>query len=256
MYKLGRLPRAYSPHVPHLAMLRTEQNRITAPASIDYTKGLPSDLGVMLNNSLGCCTCAAVYHSLQIWTANANPPMDTEPDSNVLALYEQTCGYKPNDPSTDNGGVEQEVLSYILKTGAPVGDGSKRHKIAAFVEIDPKNIDDVRAAIYSCGLVYIGFNVPGFLMASGPPQTWDVSDSGDQSIVGGHAVIVAGYDEHGLILVSWGQVFRMSFAFWAKYVDEAYALADSDWIKATGHAPCGLTLTDLEAQMQALKDAA
>lgn len=259
--KLGRLPRARNPRIPHLSALLGGRMLPSIPASIDYTKALPASLGMMLNDSLGDCTCAAVYHAIQVWSANANPPIDTEPDSNVEALYEEACGYNPADPSTDQGGVEQEVLAYLLNTGAPIGAGGmQRHKIAAFVEVDPRNLDDIRDAIASCGVCYIGFNVPTYLMANGPPATWDVDPSGDQSIEGGHAVVLAGYESQGdggnFIVISWGQVYRMTPAFFAQYVDEAYAIADSDWVKATGLTPCGVDLADLEAQMQALRAAA
>ena len=47
----------------------------------------------------------------------------------------------------------------------------------------------------------------------------------------------------------------MTWAFFAEYVDEAYAIADSTWINGGGKTPGGLTLAELEQQMQALKAA-
>lgn len=254
-FKLGRLPRARNPRIPHFAALIAGAALPPPPASVDYTTALPPNLGAMLNDRLGDCTCAAVYHALQVWSANANPPIDTEPDSNVLSLYKEACGYNPGDASSDQGGVEQEVLAYLLNTGFPIGNG-ERHKIAAFVEVDPRNTDDVKRAIADCGVAYIGFSVPTYLMASGPPAVWDVSTSGDQSIEGGHAVVLAGYGLYGVKVISWGQIYTMTWAFFAQYCDEVYAIADPDWVASTGRTPGGLSLADLEAQMQALKDAA
>jgi hypothetical protein len=254
-FKLGRKARAYRPHVPHLSALLAGRKLAAPPASVDYTSALPANLGMFLNDSLGDCTCAAVYHALQVWSANANPPIDTEPDSNVQALYEQACGYKPSDPSTDQGGVEQDVLTYLLNTGAPIGaNGSQRQKIAAFVEVDPRNTDDVKTAINDCGLVYIGFNVPTYLMSSGPPTVWDVNPSGDQTIEGGHAVVLAGYDATGLKVISWGQVYTMTWAFFAAFVDEVYALVDEMWVqKKNGVTVLGMTLAQLSQQAGVLK---
>src|ERR1700677_1036737 len=89
--KLGRLHRTYDSRVPHMSALLAGQTLTPPPASADYTKGMPADLGMMLNDTLGDCTCAAVYHAIQVWTFNANDKkaakMITEPDSDVEKLY-------------------------------------------------------------------------------------------------------------------------------------------------------------------------
>jgi hypothetical protein len=257
-FKLGRLHRAYDPRVPHMSALLAGKTLAAPPPSVDYTKGMPADLGIMLNDTLGDCTCAAFYHALQVWSFNADPPIDTEPDIDVKMLYEQACGYKPNSSGEGPGGNEQHVLKYILQKGAPAGpDGQTRDKIAAFVEVDPRNTDDVKRTIAECGVAYIGFNVPAFLIPpppAEPPSVWDVQAS-DGKIVGGHAVVLAGYDANGARVISWGSYYTMTWAFFAKYVDEVYAIADPGWISSKGTSPGGLSLADLEAQMQALKDA-
>ncbi|HEY1560270.1 MAG TPA: hypothetical protein VGF71_05195 [Caulobacteraceae bacterium] len=254
-FKLGRLARTFDPRVPHMSALLAGQVRPPPPPSADWTKGLPAHLGMMMNDTLGDCTCAAFYHAIQVWSANANPPMVTAPDPVVEALYEQGDGYNPAQGGEGPGGNEQHLLTYILKTGAPSPTGDGRVKIAAFVEVDPRNTDDVKRAIHHCGLVYIGFTVPAFLMPPNvpPPSVWDTQPAADNSSVGGHAVILAGYDADGARVISWGQYYTMTWAFFGQFVDEVYALADASWIEAKGMSPGGLTLAQLEAQMQALK---
>ena len=44
----------------------------------------------------------------------------------------------------------------------------------------------------------------------------------------------------------------MSWEFFQAFTDEAYAIADPNWITATGKTPGGLTLAQLESAMQAL----
>ena len=97
-FKLGRLHRSYDPRIPHLSALLAGKTLPPPPAQVDYTKGMPTNLGMMLNNTLGDCTCAAVYHAIQVWTFNATKgkSMETEPDSDVEKLYELACGYKPS----------------------------------------------------------------------------------------------------------------------------------------------------------------
>ncbi len=253
--KFGRLHRTYDPRVPHLSALLAGQTLTPPPASVDYTKGMPANLGMMLNNTLGDCTCAAVYHAKQVWTFNAGGTVVTQPDSDVEKLYVLACGYNPKVGGEGPGGNEQHVLTYWLNTGVPVGPtGATTEKIAAFVEVDPRNTDDVKRTIVECGVAYIGFNVPQSVMPPNapPPAVWQYVPN-DSNIIGGHAVALAGYDSQGPRVISWGQYYTMTWQFFAKFVDEVYAIADAEWVESKGTTPGGFTLDQLEAQMQALK---
>ena len=256
-FKLGRLHRTYDARVPHLSAMLAGQTLAPPPPSADNTKGMPASLGVMLNDTLGDCTCAAAYHAIQLWTFNASKgkKMVTWPDGDVEKLYIQACGYNPNVPGEGPGGNEQHVLTYWLKKGVPTGPrGATREEIAAFVEVDPRNTDDVKRTIVDCGVAYIGFNVPESIYGPDglPTKTWDFV-SATSKIVGGHAVVLAGYDANTARVISWGSYYTMTWNFFAHYVDEVYAIADSEWIEAGGKTPGGFTLDQLEAQMQALK---
>jgi hypothetical protein len=254
--RLGRLHRTYNPRVPHMSALLAGQVLAPPPAAVDYTATMPKELGVMLNDKLGCCTCAAYYHARQVWSANAESKIITEPDVDVEKLYVLACGYNPRVPGEGPGGNEQHILTYLLNSGAPTGpNGAVKHKIDAFVEVDPRNLDDVRRTIVDCGVAYIGFNVPSSLMPPGapPPAVWQVV-RGDDKIVGGHAVVLAGYDANGARVISWGQFYTMTWDFFSTYVDEVYAIADSTWFTTKGTTPGGMTLDQLAAQMQGLKE--
>lgn len=249
--RLGRLPRVRNPAVPHFSALRAGVTLVAPPPSVDYTAGLPGNLGMFGNDSLGDCTCAALYHALQVWTTKVQAAIDTESDQDAVLLYGQACGYVPGDSNTDQGGVEQDVLTYALLNGIPVGaNGAQQHRLAAFVEVDPTNQDDIKLAILECGVCYIGFNVPDYAMST--TDTWDVRP-GTPNMVGGHAVVLAGYDSVGLTCITWGRLQHMTWAFFNQFTDEAYMLADPDWFAATGACPAGLTLPDLETQMAALR---
>ena len=251
--KFGRLHRTYDPRIPHLSALLAGQTLTPPPASVDWTKGMPSNLGMMLNDTLGDCTCAAVYHAMQVWSFNASKII-TQPDSDVEKLYIQACGYNPRVSGEGPGGNEQHVLSYWLKKGAPVGsNGATTQKISAFVEVDPRNTDDVKRTINDCGVAYIGFNVPQSVQPPNqpPPSVWNYVPN-ESSIIGGHAVVLAGYDSKGARVISWGQYYTMTWEFFAHFVDEVYAIADMEWIESKGTTPGGFTLAQLEAQMQAI----
>ena len=135
--KLGRLPRTYNPAIPCMSALMNLAKPIVLPDSVDYTAKMPDNLGMMLNDRLGDCTCAAYYHFMQTTSFIATGKMITQVDTDVLKLYEGACGYNPNDPSTDIGGIEQDVLTYLHKTGAPTGTKAQtHHKLTAFFEVD------------------------------------------------------------------------------------------------------------------------
>jgi hypothetical protein len=72
--------------------------------------------GMMANDVLGDCTCASAGHIIMLHTAARGAPVKVA-DEDVIAAYSAIGGYKPGDPSTDNGAVELDALNYWRKTG-------------------------------------------------------------------------------------------------------------------------------------------
>ncbi len=251
LLRLGRRPRARNPGVPHLSTLMAGFDVAPPPDSVDYLSSMPNYLGMMLNDSLGCCTISAIYHAVQVWT-HAASKMQTDADEDVLATYETFCGYVDGDSNTDKGGVEQTVLGDWMTDGIPIDSGAN-NKLAAWFEIDPRNTDDIKRSINECGLCYIGFEVPENIVPStgNPPQLWEVDP--DAEIMGGHAIVLAGYDANTISLISWGQKYQMTWDFFQTYTDEAYALVNQDWVDATGKTPLGLDLDTLVSYMRILE---
>jgi hypothetical protein len=252
--KFGRRARQHNPAIPHWSSIKGDKALPPLPLQVSYARVLPLNLGYFENNILGDCTIAAVYHSLQVWSANANPPIDTESDANAVQMYSESCGYIPGKPQTDQGGAEQDVLTYWMNAGAPVGAaGAARQRLAAFVEIDPRELTDVKEAILQGGLVYIGFQVPAFF--SPGSALWDVDPEGNNAIVDGHAVILIGYNDalNRFTAISWGRIVELTYAFFSRFTDECYFLANAEWIEKTGSTPAGLSLPELEVLMGSLK---
>lgn len=216
------------------------------PAVVCWSKGFPS-WGMMLNDNLGDCTIAAVGHAIQTWKINlrlVDLVKVTLPDSAILGAYEQWCGYSPADPSTDQGGVELDVLSDWRQQGI-AGD-----KIMAYADPSPANTLHVKQAIWLFGGCYIGFNVPQSAMdqnANSEPWTVVADDGG---IVGGHAVWCPDYNLHGLWCITWGQRQFMSWDFFLKYTDESHALLSPDWINSQNMNPADVDLATLKADLQ------
>ena len=230
----------------------------TAPAAVSWTAKLPLDLGMLGNDTLGDCAEAGWGHARQLWTANARGAMATVTTAETEALYGAATGWNPAQPGTDRGTVLQALLTYLVQTGAPMADGS-REKLFAFVEIDPARVDHLNLATWQAGLVYLGFTVPAYLQSEfNPGAVWDVRPGADNTIVGGHCVISGGYRPDGTReIISWGSAnYAMTPAFFARRVDECYALIDRDWLEATGRTFAGYTLAQLDQQMEAVRMAA
>jgi hypothetical protein len=107
-YKLGKKPAHHDPRT--LQMANYLEVLPTIPPAQDWTAKATPNWGMMLNDKLGDCTCAAIGHFIQAWTANAGPHEIVLPDQTILKTYEAVTGYNPKDPSTDRGAGEVGVL--------------------------------------------------------------------------------------------------------------------------------------------------
>jgi hypothetical protein len=303
---------------------------------------------MMLNDQLGCCTIAAVGHAVQVWTANAASAEVSFPDPVILDYYKTWDGYNPADPSSDQGGVELDVLNdwrqqgfagqsldaYVAidlgtrDTGNGTGDtgngiretgnGIRDTGYGAGENSDTPPSQpgtqrvlvlpnlDVMDAIWLFGGAYIGVELP---VRAQTQEIWDVPatlTADDQSgSWGGHAIYLVGYDSGStglpivdcrltiernsglgiggsglgkqdsessipdsespapypvsripcpgtLTCITWGQLKKMTWAWFEKYCSEAYALVSKDWIKASGLSPSGFDLATLEQDVKAV----
>jgi hypothetical protein len=248
---LGCKPRIYRPSVPHLSstmMMALAQPPI--PANEDWFKGLPQDVGMMLNDRLGCCTIAGLYHYLQTIIFATTGQFILFPDTMIMQAYEEACDYNPADPNTDQGGIEQNVLAYAMNPGLPTPWG--RHKIMAWGEIDPRNIDDVKRVIAECGYCYIGIRCLNSWTGAPAGSVLEFDNSGVEGL---HCVGLGGYSDDPdplLNVVTWGNAeYRMPKSTFDQVCKEAYYLIDEKFVGSTGKTPFGLPVPVWQASMQA-----
>ena len=244
MFKLGR--KAVKHDSRRLMLAKYLAAGLPAPpAFVDWTNGI-TQFGMMLNDSLGDCTIAGCAHAVQIWTANSASEV-TLPDSTILAYYEQWDGYVSGDPSTDNGGVEESVLDDWRQSsfGGQI--------LTAYADADVSNLTEVKQAVQLFLGLYIGANVTNQAMqtAGNPAIAWD--QTGDTSSAGGHCVYVTGYDDSYIYFVSWGQIYKMTLAYWNANVDEAHALMSPDLLGSSGLSASGFNSTQLLADLAEIK---
>lgn len=214
-----------------------------APDTCDWSASVKQPWGMLLNDQLGDCTAAAAGHLCQTWSANTVGEVSVT-DNSTLSFYEGSCGYNPANPSTDQGGVELDVLTYWQKNSF---GGS--YTIDAFASINPKRQDIVKSGIWVFGGIYIGLALP---ISAQTQPIWDLptgglSGDGAPGSWGGHAVAVIAYDANGLTCVTWGQTWRMTWAFFNVYCDEAYALLSPLWYAS--RVPNGIDIPALKQDM-------
>lgn len=224
----------------------------SAPPSVDWTKGITS-WGMMLNgpdpsnppqipDGVGDCVIAGIAHAIQVFTLNASTEA-TVSNELILDRYESWAGYVLGDESTDNGAVEISILHEWHKKKHFGG-----HTLEAYADPNVSNLEEIKSSVAIFGPLFIGLDVPQSVMdnSNDPSIPWDVG--GDESIAGGHCVIIVGY-ETNLKLISWGNVYEMTPAFWQKFVQEAHTLLSPNWLSATGFDPTGLNLAQLQADL-------
>jgi hypothetical protein len=232
------------------------------PPSCDWTKGVTS-FGMMDNDTLGDCTCAAVGHGIQVASLNTPEGEVTPADQKILELYQKSCGYVPGDPSTDNGGVIIDVLNYNRQFGLGKfkRDGKKKiaNKFRLYAYADPavSNLTHIKQSIATFGMVDIGINLPLTAQAQTGTGVWDVVGNPNvdpnsfPNSWGGHSVVVVAYDAATVTCITWGQLQKMSLRFWNCYVTEAHALLFHPWLnRFAGNYPTALA--QLESDLAAV----
>lgn len=244
--KLGKLAPRHDPRTLKLSDYLDDARLPAAPPSVDWS-GRIAKWGMMGNDKLGDCTCAAVGHIIMAATA-LHSKMFTPSDASILKAYEDVGGYKPGDESTDNGAVILDVLRYWRTTGI------EGHKLGAFADIRVKDFNHIRQSVWLFGSADVGIQLP--TSAQGQ-EVWDVvgnSLTGDSApgSWGGHCIPFIGYNALGPICVTWGTPLQMTWAFWSAYGDEAHAPLTEDWVDGVKKAPSGFNLEQLKADLSAL----
>lgn len=192
------------------------------PESCDNTYGFAS-FGALGNDTVGDCTIAALMHAIQTWHLSlVGRTLLPFGDTVAIHYYSKWAGYVPGQPSTDNGAVELDVLNLWRKS--TIND----HNLKAFCDPSPGNVDHIKKAIWAFGGAYIGIDFPSNVSEE-PGSVWDYDPTA--SILGGHAVWCPGYGPQGVVCISWGNLYTMTWDFWANLTEESHCLmSDTDFM--------------------------
>lgn len=185
------------------------------------------------NDAVGDCTIATRDHAVKTLNALANDlndPVFNSTTDECISAYSRITGYTPSDPNTDQGAIMQDVLDYHRKTGIVLGGSLTT--ITLFAEIDHKDVNLVKWCIATFGGVDLGIDFPDSAMGQfDRDQPWAVVKGARSE--GGHAIFACGYDDQYVYVVTWGKVQPMTWAFFNKYVEEAWVVLDDDLVAST-----------------------
>ena len=238
-FKLGRLPKEEDPRTFQFAKYAVALP--PAPVKSDWG-AITQPWGMLGNDAVGCCTISGAAHAIMLWHWWVMRTKASMTAARVLKDYSAITGYVPGKPETAQGASMLAVLRWWRHYGI-VG-----HTIVASVEVDPKNVEQVKAAIAFFGCLYVGVDLPDDALPRGAVLPWNKLTMPPNER-NGHCVIFDRYDAQKLGAVTWGTEIDVTWAFAQKYVVEAYACLAPDWRL---HCPAGFNAAQLDADLQAL----
>jgi len=233
------------------------------PSAVDYrTAGLRALRNIYLNDKYGCCVIADGYHFLGTVTGNATIAADSIPqpfvatDDQIIADYSAIGGFDPNNPeATDNGCDEDTAEDYWVQHGFASGD-----KLLGSVDVDASNTNLVKAGIWLFEGAAVCAELPDAWIGPFPSADGFVWDAGTPDDSNGHCFEACGYTEAGDALIdTWalfGTITKAALA--ANAVRRTHGsftirLTAAAINKATGKAPNGFALADLQSDLAKVK---
>ena len=190
------------------------------------------------NDQFGDCGVAAINHGFMA-AAAATRERETFPSADDVVSY-----YFDYTGGDDTGVVLSDFLAYVRQ------NGFCGHTVGAYAPVSIQDIPTLQFAIDAYDVAYVGISVTQAMMdaAQGsPPWTWTQEDTAGDTI-GGHCIILAGYDSSWLYGVTWGNVVRIAYPAWHQMAEEAWAAIDGELVRAHGDGR-GISLAALTADL-------
>lgn len=253
------------PALPQLGLLNvgSHQPRLKLSDYIDKATAQPPAAisrphpgfawGMLLNDSLGDCVCAAILHAIESWLLDVSqtPPVFLDNDAKIL--YEKIGGYNPSDPSSDQG-CDEDTAMQDWEAGLPQTSDGVVHTLAATVAVDPTDTQELQIGVDEFDGVFDGIDLP--VTAQGQTE-WDVVGDPDKDpdsqpgSWGGHATYTREYDAETWALLTWGEELLETVRFRPIYHSQAFVLVPKD-VQKSGTGPSGVQWDDLLSDINKL----
>ena len=243
----GKTPARHDPRALKFARYRTDAKPPPHPASFGE-ENLVGDFHMLGNDVYGDCVFAGAAHEHMLATRRLSATRARFTTRDVLSDYAAATGFRPNDPSTDQGTDMTLAANYRRKIGVLDATGVRR-RIGAFVALRPGDLEQHLEAAWLFGAVGIGVTIgqrQEDQFDAGEP--WDGPPGAD---AGGHYVPLVGFRDGLLHVVSWGRAQAMTPAFLRSANDESLAYVNLDLLRA-GRSPEGFDIAALDADLAVL----
>lgn len=191
------------------------------------------------NDTYGNCVVACMAHAINAWDVEVTEANPIPSAAECVAQYEALTG---NGPPPGPGLEIGPVLTEWVKTGM-FNDTSQ---ITAAAKVSLTIPGMIRQGIACYGGVIIGVNLPESAEEQfNADENWSYVPG--SPIVGGHCILLCGYDGIWIQAVTWGAVVNVGPNFLKNYMDAAWVAIPSQFVTA-GRGP-ELDLTQLQADI-------
>ena len=221
VFKLGKAPAKRDKRNFRFAALLEAAPAL--PPSYDFdTKhpGIPTPM--FANDTLGCCVIAGRAHQTLRFEDIEQGSVMMISDKDITRQYFKETG------GADSGLVVLDSLGEWRHKGWKVGKHT--YFIQAYAEVDRGDHALVSQAIFADVGVGIGVSLPKSAQTeiqTGQPWATTTGPGSQPGSWGGHYVYVCGYTPAGPVCVTWGRKQQMTWAWFDRYCDEAYAIFDA-----------------------------
>jgi hypothetical protein len=249
-FKLGKKPARPNAVAFRLATFQTGEITLPPVPRSFGTQAPAKPWGMYGNDQYGDCVWAGAAHEHRVFRLRDSGADIPFTSTQVLADYAAATGFSKDDPGSDQGTDMEEAAKYRRKTGIR-GPKGTRHKIGAYLALNPQNLAQLKQAAWLYGAVGVGIRFPDTAMQQfNAGQPWSVAPGA--RLQGGHYVPLVGFDGTHFLVVTWGRLQKVDHAFLYKYADEALVYVSEDLLGADKVSPQGLNVTQLQQELARL----
>lgn len=251
-FKRGKKLATYDKNQLRLSHFESTTGEPTpAPIGFDSAAGLfpGTDKWEMLgNDNYGDCVWAGGDHEEEV-LLHLGVPTDTTAEfsqETALADYASCTGFNPDDPNSDQGTDMGVAMKYRRHTGLLDINGS-RHKIGAYLALEPGNFNELLRAMHAFAVVGIGIEFPDYAMDQfNANKAWTYV-KGQPAPTEGHYIPGVGRPlSEAIYIITWARKMQMSMGFYQHYNDESYVYVTQEDL-VNGVSPAGYDFSELNA---------
>lgn len=214
---------------------------VNIPTETNFRLKAVKSLGTMLgNNAHPNCTIVGAGHAVGVWSAN-----DKDSSGEILMTEtEAVSQFKAIAGPNARGAYMPYILNHWLKYGLIMS--KKTRKIDGWVKVKHKNHELVKTAIYQLGGLQLILKVPKSFLSN---DIWKYSGP---TTIATHNVAVVDYVKDGLVVSSWGRLYKLLWEALDYYGRECYAVLSPSWYGKDNLSPVGFKTDELKIALKNL----